>query len=225
MNTYFLIMIAAVFVTNTVLIGFMTWAVQSERFGKYRIRTPERNRIPIGKKYINVSLNMLLSLLLFVAAFYYLGDKLVYVGSTSVATLIGEVLASLMLYDFMYYFLHRGMHYPKVMKYVHGVHHYVRFPTSVESTYLHPLENIFGVSLLFIAVVILGPISTTAFAIMFFIYTSVNIIVHSNLVFPHPALRLLNFWAIKHDIHHGKHLNANYASIFPFWDQMFGTAK
>ncbi|WP_339674314.1 sterol desaturase family protein [uncultured Zhongshania sp.] len=225
MNTYFLIMIAAVFVTNTVLIGFMTWAVQSERFGKYRIRTPERNRIPTGKKYINVSLNMLLSLLLFVAAFYYLGDKLVYVGSTSVATLVGEVLASLMLYDFMYYFLHRGMHYPKVMKYVHGVHHYVRFPTSVESTYLHPLENILGVSLLFIAVVILGPISTTAFAIMFFIYTSVNIIVHSNLVFPHPALRLLNFWAIKHDIHHGKHLNANYASIFPFWDQMFGTAK
>ncbi|WP_295877429.1 sterol desaturase family protein [uncultured Zhongshania sp.] len=225
MNTYFLIMIAAVFVTNTVLIGFMTWAVQSERFGKYRIRTPERNRIPTSKKYINVSLNMLLSLLLFVAAFYYLGDKLVYVGSTSVATLVGEVLASLMLYDFMYYFLHRCMHYPKVMKYVHGVHHYVRFPTSVESTYLHPLENIFGVSLLFIAVVILGPISTTAFAIMFFIYTSVNIIVHSNLVFPHPALRLLNFWAIKHDIHHGKHLNANYASIFPFWDQMFGTAK
>ena len=225
MNTYFLIMIAAVFVTNTVLIGFMTWAVQSERFGKYRIRTPERNRIPTGKKYINVSLNMLLSLLLFVAAFYYLGDKLVYVGSTSVATLVGEVLASLMLYDFMYYFLHRGMHYPKVMKYVHGVHHYVRFPTSVESTYLHPLDNILGVSLLFIAVVILGPISTTAFAIMFFIYTSVNIIVHSNLVFPHPALRLLNFWAIKHDIHHGKHLNANYASIFPFWDQMFGTAK
>ena len=144
MNTYFLIMIAAVFVTNTVLIGFMTWAVQSERFGKYRIRTPERNRIPTGKKYINVSLNMLLSLLLFVAAFYYLGDKLVYVGSTSVATLVGEVLASLMLYDFMYYFLHRGMHYPKVMKYVHGVHHYVRFPTSVESTYLHPLENILG---------------------------------------------------------------------------------
>lgn len=225
MNTYFIIMIIAIFASNTVLIAFMTWAVQSKRFSKYRIRTPERNRIPAAKKFVNVSLNMLLSLLLFATAFYYLGDKLVYVGSTSAATLFGEVLASLALYDFMYYFLHRCMHHPKIMKYVHGVHHYVRFPTSIESTYLHPAENIAGVSLLFLAVVILGPISSVSFAIMFFIYTSVNIIVHSNLVFPHPALRLLNFWAIKHDIHHGKHLNANYASIFPFWDQMFGTSK
>jgi len=45
------------------------------------------------------------------------------------------------------------------------------------------------------------------------------------VVVPHPAFKLTNYWVIRHDRHHYKHLNTNFASIFPYWDMMFGTHK
>lgn len=223
MDLQFFIILGAILLFDGVLMFFMAWAAQSSSLKRYRIRTPTTYRIPKAKKAINISLNATLSLVFFAAVLYHFGDALIYDGPVRGVTLFGEVLASLLLYDFMYYFLHRGMHHPKFMKYVHGVHHYVRFPTSAESIYLHPAENLAGLGLLCIAMAIVGPVSAVAFLIIFFIHSTVNILVHANLNLPHPAFKLLNFWAIKHDIHHGKHLNRNYASIFPFWDLMFGT--
>ena len=208
------------------LMALFSWMVQSQKFSQYRIRTPTTYRITKTQKAINISLNGLLSLSFFAAVFYHLHEYLMYFDQRASAVLMfGEVLGSLLLYDFMYYFLHRGMHHPKVMKYVHGVHHYARFPTSPESIYLHPAENLAGLALLLFAVSVVGPISAASLLLVLFIHQSVNILVHCNLVLPHPAFRLINFWATKHDFHHGKHLNKNYASIFPFWDQMFGTYR
>ena len=207
-----------------VLMNFFAWAVESEKFSKYRIRTPTSYRISRTKRAINIGLNGTLSLVFFFAVFYHFHESLIdFEGVTPVMMIFGEVMGALLLYDFMYYFLHRAMHYPKVMKYVHGVHHYVRFPTSPESIYLHPAENLAGLALLLFAVFIIGPVSGISLLLILFIHHSVNILVHSNLVFPSPFCRLFNFWAVKHDFHHGKHLNRNFASIFPFWDQMFGT--
>lgn len=224
MDTTFFILWAAILAGDGVLMATLTWAANSARYGKYRIRTPQRYEIPRGKKIINTQLNNILSLTLFGAFFYFLGERMLYAGWPGFTRLLGEALGVLLLYDFMYYFFHRGMHIPKVMKYVHGVHHFVRFPTSDESIYLHPGETIGGVGLLLLSIVIVGPISTVSFLVMFAIYSSVNIIVHSNLVFPHPAFRLFNFWTKSHDVHHHK-VKHNYASIFPFWDQAFGTYK
>ena len=223
MTTEFFIILAIILTFDGVLMGTMAWAAQSSSLKKYRIRTPTTYRIPKAKKVINIGLNAMLSMVFFAAVLYHFGDAIIGAPRAGAVTIFGEVLASLLLYDFMYYFLHRGMHNPKLMKYVHGVHHYVRFPTSTESIYLHPAENIAGLGLLCIAMAIVGPISALSFLIVFFIHSTVNILVHSNLDLPHPAFKLFNFWAKKHDLHHGKHLNRNYASIFPFWDLMFGT--
>ncbi len=207
-----------------VLMAFLTWAAtESSSLKRYRIRTPETYRIPRRKRIRNITLNSLFSmgLLLFCITFFhqfFIADK--PVGGV---TVFGEVVATILLYDFLYYFLHRGMHHPKVMKYVHGVHHYARFPTSVESIYLHPAENAAGLLLLLFSMTIIGPVSFASFVIIFTFYTAVNILVHSNLVLPGRAFKLLNFWALKHDLHHGKHLNKNYASITPFWDLLFDT--
>lgn len=209
-----------------VLMTFFAWAVQSEQLSKYRIRTPTKYRISKAKRATNIGLNGTLSLVFFWAVFYHFNEQLMHFNQGApLVMMFGEVLGSLLLYDFMYYFLHRAMHNPKVMKYVHGVHHYARFPTSPESIYLHPVENLAGLSLLLFAVVLVGPVSAYSLLAILFIHQSVNILVHSNLVLPSPVFRLLNFWATKHDFHHGKYLNKNYASIFPFWDQMFGTYK
>lgn len=223
MTTGFFIILAIILTFDGLLMAGYSWAATSPQFSKYRIRTPETYRIPKSKKYTNISLNGLLSVVFMFAVFYYFSERILYEGTAGGVTIFGEVLASLLLYDFMYYFLHRSMHNPKVMKYVHGVHHYVRFPTSSESIYLHPLENIAGLGLLCLAMVIIGPVSAMSFLIIFFVHSTANIIVHCNLVLPWGGFKLFNFWAKKHDLHHGKHLNRNYASLFPFWDLMFDT--
>lgn len=225
MNTTFFICWGAILAFNGALMAFLSWAAESERFNKYRIRTPkEYQKIPWRRRVINTNLNGALSVSLFLAFFYYLGGMTLYSGWPGVTDFIGETLGVLLLYDLMYYFAHRAMHHPKGMKYVHGVHHFVRFPTSNESVYLHPGETLGGLGLLLLSIVVLGPISTVSFLVVFFVHSVANILVHSNLIIPHPAFKLFNFWAEKHDIHHGK-IRYNYASIFPFWDQAFGTYK
>jgi sterol desaturase/sphingolipid hydroxylase (fatty acid hydroxylase superfamily) len=224
MNTTFFICWGLVLAMDGILMSWLTWAANSKKYGRYRIRTPQAYEIPRSKKIINTQLNNMLSLSMFGAFAYFLGATEIYAGWPGLPRLLGEVLGVLLLYDFMYYFFHRAMHHPKVMRHMHGVHHFVRFPTSDESIYLHPGETLGGVGLLILSVVVVGPISNVSFIVMFAIYSSVNIIVHSNLVFPHPAFRLFNFWTTSHDVHHHK-VKHNYASIFPFWDQMFGTYR
>jgi len=200
------------------------WAVLSDQYKQYRIRTPAASQsIPLQRKVVNVGLNMVFSSLIFVAVMYYFSDKLFHGGETPWVMMFGEVLAVLMLYDFMYYFMHRTLHHPKLMKYVHGIHHRARFPTTMESLFLHPVEGFSGLALLFGSAMVIGPVNWVSFLVIVFIHTIANVLVHMNLVLPHPMFKLSNFWAVKHDFHHGKHLNKNFASIFPFWDMMFGT--
>jgi len=224
MTTSFFIAWACVLATGGILIPLLEWAVTSKQYSEYRIRTPKNYRLPALQKALNTNLNMLLSLLIYIAFLIYFGDTVIYAGWPGMVLLLGEVLAVLLLYDFMYYLFHRGMHHPKVMQYVHYLHHKVRYTTATESTFIHPLENIGGVALLCLSLWIVGPISGASFVVMFFIYQTANIMVHSNLVIPHPSWRLFGFWAEKHDIHHTR-INYNFASIFPFWDQAFGTYK
>lgn len=224
MTTHFFIAWTGILLLDGVLMAWLTWAVTSKRFEKYRVRPTKPNRIPIPRKHINTLLNNLLALLIFIAYFIHLGEQTLYSGWPGVAHFLGETLGVLMLYDLVYYFYHRGMHHPRIMKAIHGVHHFVRQPSANESIYLHPLEQMGALAILIAAIVVLGPISGYSFLAIFLIYSTANIIVHANLIFPHPAFKLFNFWVEKHDTHHHK-IRYNYASIFPFWDQAFGTFK
>lgn len=225
MTTTFFIVWAVILVFDGALMAWLTWAAESERFGKYRIRKPKPSqRLNWWRQTINTNLNQILSLVMYLAFFYFCGSWVFYSGWPGLTTVLGESLGVLLLYDFMYYFAHRAAHHPWGMRHVHGLHHRVRFPTATQSVFAHPAENMGGVGLLLLATLLLGPVSTTSFLVIFFVHSTVNIIVHSNLAFPHPVFRLFNFWAEKHDGHHAK-IHYNYASIFPFWDQAFGTSK
>lgn len=223
MTSEFIISMVSIFAYAGVLMGLLQWVVTSNKYKKYRIRTPDIYRIPLSKKLMNIGMNMAISVVFFITVITLFNENLFHNNSASNLTLFGEVLAVLLVYDFLYYFMHRSMHHRQLMKHVHGVHHKARFPTSMESIYLHPVEGLAGLSLLMGTTALLGPVNVTAFLIIVFIHTSANILVHSNLDLPHPVFKLFNFWAKKHDLHHGKHLNKNYASIFPFWDLMFDT--
>jgi sterol desaturase/sphingolipid hydroxylase (fatty acid hydroxylase superfamily) len=225
MDTAFFIALGASFVLNGLIMAVFNWMSHDARFNRYRIRIPKSPQIPPLRKWLNVSLNGLFSTLLLFAFLYGFGHQVIVAGPpASVAAFVGETLGVLLLYDFMYYFLHRFMHNRLVLKYVHRTHHLIRFPTAPESIYLHPAENFAGIGLLLLAVSLFGPVSGLSFIIVWFVYSIVNVLVHTNFVFPHPAFRLFNFWTTKHDTHHFR-MTYNYASIFPFWDQAFGTDK
>jgi sterol desaturase/sphingolipid hydroxylase (fatty acid hydroxylase superfamily) len=217
-----LIGVIAVLISSGVLMAIMQYAAVVKMPEK-RIRPPRANRITLKAKILNVLGNMGIALVLIFGSLILLGDQMITTEPTAWYMVIAQAFAALMVYDFMYYFFHRGMHHPKVMKQVHGVHHYIRHPTAFESVYVHPLEGIGGVTLLIIGVLIVGPISVGSFVLALFIYNNCNILVHANISWDSKLMGLPNYWAKRHDIHHGVHLNRNYSSIFPFWDKMFGT--
>ncbi len=224
MTLMFWISLGLIFLFLALLQGALDWAVVSERYRRFRLRTPGPGYPGPQNKWLNVGLNNVLALCILGAFLLRFGPDVLYPQWPGVAHLFGEAFGVLLLYDLSYYFYHRVLHHPKLMKYVHGVHHKVRFPVASESVFLNPLEQMGAFALLLGSVLLLGPISELSFLLMFLLYSAINIIVHCNLRFPHPAFRLFNFWVEKHDAHHEK-FRYNYASIFPFWDQAFGTFK
>jgi sterol desaturase/sphingolipid hydroxylase (fatty acid hydroxylase superfamily) len=221
MTATFFVFLVAIFLADTALAGWLGWAVRSERYGKYRIHKG-RNPIADKQRTTSIALNYSLPPIMYALFLYFLGNRLLYVPLPGVGRLLVETLGVVMLYDFMYYFFHRALHFPAGMRMIHGVHHKIRYATAEASTYLHPAETVGGTGLFLLAIVILGPVSATSFLIDFFLFSAINIVVHSNLVFPHPIFRLFNFWTRAHDVHH-YYCRNNYSSIFPFWDMAFRT--
>ena len=203
--------------------GLAHWAVHSERFKRYRLRTPVRNPLPVVPRFLNIAMNVTLSTAIFFAVLYVGAEYLVYDATPGFALFFGEVLASLMLGDFLYYFVHRMLHRPLMMKLFHGVHHKVRYPAAFDGLYIHPVELVAALIPLFVSIAVVGPISLASLLTVFVVHALVNLVAHTSLVLPHPAFKLTNYWVIRHDRHHYKHLNTNFAPIFPYWDMMFGT--
>ena len=201
--------------------SFATWVSSAERFQHLRIRRPTGT---ISRKYVSVTLNGTIAAAMYAVVAIF-GVDVLYSNdvASSVLSVALESLSVLLVYDFLYYFLHRCLHTPGMMRRVHGVHHRVHFPEAMDGLYLHPAETIAGLALLFVAMSVVGPVSVASFLTIAFVHSVANIATHTNLVVPHPTFALFNYWAVRHDFHHGSHRNANYASIFPFWDRMFGT--
>jgi sterol desaturase/sphingolipid hydroxylase (fatty acid hydroxylase superfamily) len=134
-----------------------------------------------------------------------------------------QALAILALYDVLYYFMHRFLfHGWSVLRPVHAVHHRVRYPTTADSLFLHPLEGFLGLALLMLCTWVVGPVHVYAFGACFFVYSWVNIIIHGGVEIPVPYLRLV---ARKHAVHHVDMRSGNYASLSPLPDLIFGTAE
>jgi len=134
-----------------------------------------------------------------------------------------QALAILALYDLLYYFLHRYLfHRWSVLRPIHAVHHRVRYPTTIDSLFLHPIEGFLGLGLLMLCTWVVGPVHVYAFGACFFVYSWVNIIIHGGVALPIPYLGLV---ARKHAIHHVDMRAGNYASLSPLPDLLFGTAE
>jgi sterol desaturase/sphingolipid hydroxylase (fatty acid hydroxylase superfamily) len=219
----FYLILLPILAADGLLLAFLAFAYHAKRFEPFRISLKESMKVPDRERLRNIAFISVLSVIAVFSMTFFIYPYAFHQNPTSVWRILFEILAILLVYDFAYYWLHRGMHHKKVMKYVHAVHHEVHNPTAMESFYLHPIELFAGLALLISCTWLLGPVSVYSFAAVFFIHSTLNITVHSGLTSRRWWLFPVDHLTQKHYIHHAGNYDNNYASLTPFWDMLFGT--
>ena len=134
-----------------------------------------------------------------------------------------QLLFFIYLDDFLYYWMHRGMHTRFLLKHVHGVHHRVMTPWAITGNYMHPLEYVLTGTLMFI-----GPAVIGAHILVLWLWVIIRqweaAEGHCGYDFPWTPTHWLPFshGALHHDFHHAR-VRGNYAGFLPLWDRIFGT--
>ena len=149
--------VLAIAICSVVFISLWTWAANSERYQKYRIRMPVRDPLEKAGKFKEVSRAVVFDITLYCVYLVLAYDWLIQDGSVGLLTMFGQVLAILLIYDFGFYWVHRLFHHPFLMRRVHGVHHKVRFPKAIDDFYLHPIDSLWVTTLFFSSIAIVGP--------------------------------------------------------------------
>jgi sterol desaturase/sphingolipid hydroxylase (fatty acid hydroxylase superfamily) len=220
--------IAAIMVLDAVLLAFLAWAYNARRYEPNRISSMPPLKVSRRKRLIHIVGNSTLSLVFVVGMIAALYGFAFHAGPAAPWRVLADALAIIMLYDFLYYGMHRLLHHRKLMPYVHAVHHRARNPSALESFYLHPVELFLGLALLHLCTGVwaaaLGPVHVYTYAIAFLVHSTLNILVHSGLVFGHLLLAPIDLLARKHSVHHKDDFSRNYASLTPIPDLIFGTA-
>jgi sterol desaturase/sphingolipid hydroxylase (fatty acid hydroxylase superfamily) len=219
----FYLTITAILAFDGALLAFLAWAYHAPRFAAHRISAVASMRIGARERLVNIAVSAVLSLVAVFGMTYLLYDATFHMRPTPLWRIALEVLAVLLVYDFAYYGLHRAMHHKKLMRFVHVVHHRVRNPTAMESFYLHPAELFAGLALLMACTWLVGPVHGHAFAAVFLLHSTLNIVVHSGLLSGHWLFAPIDHLTRKHHVHHLDDAEKNYASLTPLPDMLFGT--
>jgi sterol desaturase/sphingolipid hydroxylase (fatty acid hydroxylase superfamily) len=139
-----------------------------------------------------------------------------------------DIVAVLMLFDFMYYLTHRFLFHGKLLRTVHALHHQVHEPTYVDALYVHPLETFIGLALYLgsiplVAALAGAPLHAFSIAFATLIFTQGNIINHTYVNLPYFPFKTLDYITTKHAIHHIDMSKGNYATLTMMYDYAFGT--
>ena len=174
----------------------------------------------------SVKLNSAVSVTFMVTSAYLFSDYLLYTGAVALWRIPLEIVLVVVLYDFIYYGVHRyPFHEWKILRSVHEVHHKTRHPRGIDSLLLHPLETCLGLAAFLVSFALVGGVSVPAFAVLFIGYTVLNVVNHAGINFQRFPLRTMGWLAVKHDKHHRRDLAGNYAFLTTIPDTLFGTAE
>ena len=133
---------------------------------------------------------------------------------------------ALFVHETYYYWLHRWMHQPKVIRHFHHIHHNSLYTSSFTSFSFHPIEA--GLQAIFLPVLVLVLPMHFFVLIALLITMSVTAVInHAGVeVYPNSALRSPVWrWmvgATHHDLHHLRY-RCNYGLYFTFWDVWMNT--
>lgn len=226
MTTLFFWILLSLSVSGALVVA-MGFAYNAPSFERFRISKSAPMRLPWSHRLRMMATTTVLSLSI-VLGVPYLLFGLLFTEDAGVSWLViaAQVVGIVLLYDFVYYAAHRAMHHPKVLRYVHGIHHRARNPSTFESFYQHPAELVVGLAILFgstLAVSLVSPVHVVAFGITFFLYSTLNVLVHSGLVFGSVLTWPIDFLTKKHFKHHMSDPEKNFSTLTALPDILFRT--
>lgn len=137
-----------------------------------------------------------------------------------------SIIIMIVLHDAYYYWTHRLLHWKKIFRYVHKVHHLSLNPTPFSSYALHPVEALLDVSIIPIICFTI-PYHISAVTI-FSAYTLImNVAGHTGYEF-FPKGFVTHKWfkwhntPTHHNMHH-RYVKYNFGIYFNFWDRVMKT--
>ncbi|RZS94843.1 sterol desaturase family protein [Cecembia calidifontis] len=128
---------------------------------------------------------------------------------------------ALFIHETYYYWLHRWMHLPKVLRHFHHIHHNSLYTSSFTSFSFHPIEAFLQAIFLPVLVLIL-PMHFSVLLAMLVTMSITAVINHAGVeiytsgAISNPIARWM-VGATHHDLHHLKY-RCNYGLYFTFWD-------
>jgi sterol desaturase/sphingolipid hydroxylase (fatty acid hydroxylase superfamily) len=136
--------------------------------------------------------------------------------------------ATLIALDVVAYAQHFVMHRVPLLWQLHLTHHTDQNYDFSTALRFHPLETMFTTTVPMGAIVVLGapPIAVLVSQLLSLV---VSFVEHANVHLPASLDRVLRFVVVTpdmHRIHHSREpreTQANFSSVFPWWDRIFGT--
>jgi sterol desaturase/sphingolipid hydroxylase (fatty acid hydroxylase superfamily) len=145
----------------------------------------------------------------------------------SVLSVLVDIVVILMVYDLVYYCVHRFLFHGPILVKVHAIHHRQHNPCRMDASYIHPLEVAIGLGLyvttIFGLSFFMGRFNVVTVVLTWMAFTEINLHNHdlwSERRFP---FKYFNYMSTMHHNHHGKFTGGNFATISLLYDWMFGT--
>jgi len=144
----------------------------------------------------------------------------------SLAYLFISVVSCIFMHDTYFYWSHRFMHWKKIFRYVHHIHHKSHNPTPWAAFAFHPVEALVEAGIVPLVAFTI-PIHPLAFSLFGLYMIIMNVLGHLGYEL-FPADMLKNKWLKWHNTstHHNMHHHyskCNYGLYFNIWDRLMKT--
>ncbi|ETV99959.1 hypothetical protein H310_07414 [Aphanomyces invadans] len=141
------------------------------------------------------------------------------------SSMLWQLVLFVLVEDFIFYWCHRLLHWNKIYKYVHKVHHEFTAPFGLTAVYTHPVEE-----LVTMLATLAGPLVCGSHVVCLWLWLVLRVVEtidsHSGYDFPFTWGHFVPVLSgpARHDYHHEK-FDCNYGSTLAFWDWVCGTDK
>jgi sterol desaturase/sphingolipid hydroxylase (fatty acid hydroxylase superfamily) len=142
--------------------------------------------------------------------------------------LLLQVVAVIVIFDFVGYWSHRWRHANRFLWEFHAVHHSQTVLTPMSNYRFHLVDETVLRLCVFLPFQIVGATTIEIWLLLDFLMAWVLLVQHSEWSWTYGRLGRIVVSPAFHRMHHSRdlvHQNSNYAMLFSFWDDLFGTAE
>jgi len=139
-----------------------------------------------------------------------------------------SIILMIFIHDTYFYWTHRAMHYPKIYRQIHAIHHKSRNPSPWAAFAFHPIEGVITAGVI-VPISLLISFHSSALMVFLLFMMIYNAYGHLGYeLYPKNFNKtIIGKWintSVSHNQHHQK-FNGNYGLYFLFWDRWMGTLR